>query len=403
MVSKLQRLVESLGNRLRRSVAIDDPHLHLLAYNPHVSEVDAARTGSILKRSVSRDVVEYIYQRGGGTAVDLFTVPARPELGLDVARIGMPIRHQGALLGFLWLLASDGPVSDEQADAMRRAADTVAMIMHREYLLGELGRDRERELTRDLLVEQTGARARAAEQLVAENLFSADRAVAIVVEINRADGSLTDLDRLALAAGVEFGRSHRSERHALTLERPDHAILLLTQDDPNGRQSLIDLGHAIRERVLRELEDGSSCWVGIGESQDNLEDVHISYAGARRAADVARAVRLLGAVVHASELGVYGMLAELPADRLADSLDPGLRALFERGSAADDALLLTIETFLDNAGDVKRTADQLMIHRTSLYYRLKRIEEVTGLDLSVGDDRLALHLGLKIARMMDVH
>jgi len=45
----------------------------------------------------------------------------------------MPVHHHGALLGFVWLLASDGPVSEEHTDALRQAAETVALIMHREY------------------------------------------------------------------------------------------------------------------------------------------------------------------------------------------------------------------------------------------------------------------------------
>ena len=60
---------------------------------------------------------------------------------------------------------------------------------------------------------------------------------------------------------------------------------------------------------------------------------------------------------------------------------------------------MTLETFLDNAGDVQRTASELFVHRTTLYYRLQRIEELTGADLADGNARLALHLGLKLARL----
>lgn len=402
MVSELQRLVENLGNRLNRSVAIDDPKLHLVAYNPHVSTVDAARTDSVLTRSVPRALLEHAYQHGAGNATDLFTVPARPELGLDIARIGMPVHHQGALLGFIWLLASDGPATDEQADAVRRAAETAGLVLHREYLLGELTRGRERELTRDLLTENPNVCARAAEQLIAENLFSAGPAAALVVAVARTGESLTDQDRLALAAGVEFGRSHRSQRHALTLERPDHAILLLTEGDPSTHQPSVELGRSIRERVLAEAGAGTACWVGLGGSRTELTDVRASYIDALHAAEVARVVRVLGPVVHHAELGVYGMLAELTAERLTNSLHPGLHRLLNRRNAGDDALVVTLETFLDNAGEVKRTSDQLRIHRTSLYYRLKRVQEITGLDLSVGDDRLTLQLGLKIARLIEV-
>ena len=49
------------------------------------------------------------------------------------------------------------------------------------------------------------------------------------------------------------------------------------------------------------------------------------------------------------------------------------------------------------------TAEALFLHRASLYYRLQRIEELTGASLKSGSDRLVLHLGLKLARLLGVH
>ena len=56
--------------------------------------------------------------------------------------------------------------------------------------------------------------------------------------------------------------------------------------------------------------------------------------------------------------------------------------------------------YLELAGSVKATAAALQVHRQTLYYRLSRIEQVTGLDLSDGEDRLRLHLGLIVGRLV---
>ncbi len=55
--------------------------------------------------------------------------------------------------------------------------------------------------------------------------------------------------------------------------------------------------------------------------------------------------------------------------------------------------------FLDCAGQAGRTASTLNIHRQTLYYRLSRVEQLTGLDLHDGEDRLLLHMSLKAARL----
>ncbi|MCF0079300.1 helix-turn-helix domain-containing protein [Streptomyces lomondensis] len=59
----------------------------------------------------------------------------------------------------------------------------------------------------------------------------------------------------------------------------------------------------------------------------------------------------------------------------------------------------TAEVYLDCAGQAARAAAELGIHRQTLYYRLSRIEKLTGLDLDDGEDRLLLHMTLKGARL----
>jgi hypothetical protein len=49
MASQLQLLIDYLGNKLGRSVAIDDLHIRLLAYNAHKAEVDQARMAHPLR------------------------------------------------------------------------------------------------------------------------------------------------------------------------------------------------------------------------------------------------------------------------------------------------------------------------------------------------------------------
>jgi sugar diacid utilization regulator len=62
-------------------------------------------------------------------------------------------------------------------------------------------------------------------------------------------------------------------------------------------------------------------------------------------------------------------------------------------------LIRTAEVWLDCAGSPQRAATQLCIHRQTLYYRLGRVQELTGLDLADGGDRLLLHLGVRTARL----
>lgn len=91
---------------------------------------------------------------------------------------------------------------------------------------------------------------------------------------------------------------------------------------------------------------------------------------------------------------IGAVAARLAADEVP--VHPGLEALLDLPEAA--SLLRTLETYLELAGSAQATAEALHLHRTSLYYRLQRVELLAGTDLKDGTERLALHLALKVAR-----
>ena len=60
----------------------------------------------------------------------------------------------------------------------------------------------------------------------------------------------------------------------------------------------------------------------------------------------------------------------------------------------------TLETFLEADGNVAGTAQRLFTHRHTIYYRLERVRELCGLDVSSSDGREKLSLGLKAMRVL---
>ena len=111
---------------------------------------------------------------------------------------------------------------------------------------------------------------------------------------------------------------------------------------------------------------------------------------------MAHAVPRLRPVAAWDELGVHRLLACGPRRTLRDGVvDPSVESLLARPDLA-----ATAAAYLDQAGNVARAAVELGIHRQTLYYRLQRIEELTGLDLTDGRDRLTLHLALTLAPLV---
>jgi DNA-binding PucR family transcriptional regulator len=101
----------------------------------------------------------------------------------------------------------------------------------------------------------------------------------------------------------------------------------------------------------------------------------------------------LGPVAQWASIGPFRLLTALPPEV---ARDPVVHALL---LPVHQELARTAEIYLDCAGQATRAAAELGIHRQTLYYRLSRIEKLTGLDLDDGEDRLLLHMTLKGARL----
>ncbi|MFE7114568.1 PucR family transcriptional regulator [Streptomyces sp. NPDC057654] len=399
MATDLQQVIDALAARLERSVAVDDRRLRLLAHSAHRGEADAARVGSIMNRSVPAELFEHVTAQGAPRATGMFTVAARPEIGMGVVRFGMPIRYDDTLLGYVWLTANEGPAGRREADALRGAARQAGLILHREHLRGEMSRSRERELVRDLVSPDPVLRAEAARTLVEEELAAADGGGVVAVVATVGDGSepLREDQRLALDLAVEHARRRLPPAHALSLTRPDHALLFTVRPDAGEEEAergAEELAGTLYERLRAELPAAPpvACRTGVGRARRRLSEAGATYAEARQAAEVARATGSGAPVTAYARLGTYALLAKLSPADLAESMHPGIRGLVPE-------LAQTLRVYLDEACDAPRAAARLHIHRSTLYNRLHRAEELTGLSLSRGEDRLTAHLSLRIAQL----
>ena len=132
---------------------------------------------------------------------------------------------------------------------------------------------------------------------------------------------------------------------------------------------------------------------GIGTPRIGLTDLGTAWQEATAACRAALAEPRFAPVADWSRIGPYRLLTSLSPE---SPHDPAVAPLL---SPAQRELARTAEVYLDCAGQAGRAAAELGIHRQTLYYRLSRVEQLTGLDLDDGEDRLLLHMALKRARL----
>jgi sugar diacid utilization regulator len=204
-----------------------------------------------------------------------------------------------------------------------------------------------------------------------------------------------------------------AERGARAVERGSLAALIeIGEPRPNGyeRELVIvvpgEQGGRAAEAVLRELEAGLDNYtftVALSRPAGDPVDLHRAGAESLLAANVAEARGL--SRLSFEETGAYRLL--LPAM----SEDPGelrrfhdetVEPLVAYDEQYDTELVRTLESFLDADGNVAKTAEKLFTHRHTVRYRLDRVRELTGLDVSSTDGRERLSLGLKAMRVLGI-
>jgi len=392
----LQVIVDALAADIQRDVAIDDRHIRWLAHSPHRGAPDEARMRSILARRVTDAAAAWAFSFGIHEAEGPVRLPANTTVGAQ-PRICVALRHSSILLGFMFIIDPDESLTSAQLEQAEHAAHEAAQVLYRERRLRELERERQRWLITHLLGPEPAEAEDAARALVEEAVLEAGRAVVLVLH---AEASADDRPRVEIGLGAALDRLGRlvPDRGGVGMCRADHGVFVAAADAPGARspRDLAERLAVLGDEELSAVGQSVQTRVGVGATHA-LGEARRSYGQALDAAAVARRIERFGRVAAWDTLGVYRTLASFPEGLGDDALHPGVIALLD-GNGNDD-LILTLEVYLDHAGDAKAAAEALCVHRASLYHRLQRIEKITGARLKDGDDRLALHLGLRLARL----
>ncbi len=157
--------------------------------------------------------------------------------------------------------------------------------------------------------------------------------------------------------------------------------------------------------LLEQIERSSSPEVTVAFSQPlaSVVDAPAGVRQARFALDLRRRGAIQQRVINCSnidDLGVYALLYPLRDDPALDAFKTSLLGeLEEYDRRRNSELIPTLEAYLRAGGALSGAADHLGIHRNTLSYRLQRISELTGRDLSDPEERLLLHIAVLALHM----
>ncbi len=347
--------------------------------------LDEARVRRMLSpdRRPEPDVRQYIQDcvRPNQPVRTPLRIPPNPALGIE-SRVYFQVRHEDEILGTILVFDPDYLVEEAALPAITHAADQAAQIIRYERVLWDPDRSREHDLLAAILFSDEETRKRAAKEARRTGFIEAGPVAVLIASVDDDSDAPT---RLAEAA--------EDLRSVL-----DAGSFLMAESD-SELQILVSLGHSMTPVELRALPDQLRAasrhpiLLGMGSIQSEAASAPDSLSEARLAHSVAGRSPFDGVAVW-SELGALRLLLQLPKPRNGDiRLVPEIDIL----SREQPVLFRTLECFLQNAGHSQAAAQELFIHRATLHYRLRKIEEITHRSLDSGEDRLELHLAVKQA------
>jgi purine catabolism regulator len=387
----LEGIVQALSNFLGKGVVLQDKHLRVqacLAAPELAGEWDGVL--SLLKdRSKLPQALNDRYRLPRHTAIS-YTQTLRAD---GLSRLITPVVAQGVGRGYLSAVARNAPFTELDRLVLQHGATICALEMARQKTISEA----EKRLRGDFLDNLLSGALSEAEALAEGDRFrhdmSAPHVAMVIAWRGERQPSIRRLETL-----VNTVLQERAAQ-ALVYVREEKVRLFFTADPHNLVAHARAFAEAVIEAAAREYRYARLA-IGIGSVAERLADWVVSYRDAAHAASIAQRLRAEQPLC-AADLGIYTLLArpDLRNDLLA-LRDRMIGSLLNHDERQRADLLQTLEVFLESHGNATQTAEKLSVHRNTLFYRMNRIQDILKLDLSQTDVRLAVHLSLKIHRLL---
>ncbi|WP_377268896.1 PucR family transcriptional regulator [Peterkaempfera sp. SMS 1(5)a] len=383
-------------------VSIEDTSSRVLAYSRSSDEVDDLRRLSILGWQGPEPYLSKLREWGVfqhlRTSDAVIAIDDHPELGIR-RRLAVGIRAGTQPLGTIWVQEGSRPLEPRSEQALLGAARVAALHLVR----------RRREVSADLRLTQSLLAglldgSTGPQSLTTHLGLDARRPALVIGFALRAAARDTGSE----ASGMEFTRSeltalisvHAAARHHSALLSPaESRVYVLLPELPAGLSPATVRGWVVEITEAAGRHLGVRLQAAVGPVVPRLADVPDSRRQADRVLAAMDRGRVLSDVASLDEVAAEVLLGEvlaLLADRPA-LRDPALTALTDRDARHGTRLAESVLAYLDAFGDVRSAAERLHIHPNTLRYRVRRAEELTGLDLAHPEQRLLAMLQLRLA------
>lgn len=189
-------------------------------------------------------------------------------------------------------------------------------------------------------------------------------------------------------------------RQGLIRESHEYVVLFLPLNDKESEEELLQFLKGYHQELVKNVSEIVS--IGISHSKVGISSLTRALSEAKSALRIGQRLKGLGHLSFYSELGPYSIFGVLESKEEIQSYYEGiLGSLIAYDEKHNSAFILTLRTFFEANLEIRETARRLFIHRHTLSYRLKRIEEIAHLSPMVYWERIQLEVAILLLPLFE--
>jgi len=388
-------VIQLIAEHTRATVAVVSPTMEVLA---------AAAPGETSDQAAQYVHELVVHPRLGdvlGAASRARRALRLPDVGTATAVIVAPILVGDDVPAYLMTLDSgdQGMAEDTSLLLTEHAATICGVILGRERVVAAAASRIRDDLVEGLLSgrgRDPGEVGRWARHLG----YDAERdhhvlSIALEVAKEESDEARAALRQRAAAAAEHFFTT-RAPDAIISVRDAEVLVVLPEQSERETPPRAVRLGRMCAGRI-GELFPEVVTTIGVGGVCRAPGEIPRSYGEARRTVETVRRMDRADRVVSFSDLGIHGLLLQVPDVTELQAFATGvLGKLSVHEREHSSAYLATLACYFRENSSPQRASRQLHVHPNTVTYRIRRVEEITGLDLDSYRDRLMAQVALEI-------
>ncbi|MEW9668131.1 PucR family transcriptional regulator [Ammoniphilus sp. 3BR4] len=401
----LEELAEMISKKVNNPITIEDFNHQLIAYSKHGDWTDKARMETIMERRVPEPVLNQLWQDGILQKLMEKDKPIRIEEKTEVGlgkRVAISIRKSHAVLGYIYVQELNQTLGDDEVEFLRHAARAAVPMLHYRQTKRLLEEEKKKGFFWELLLGSSSSHHDIMIRADYLNLSLPKQFAIFVFDFRNTEFELIQKELVFLISNLKDFFSIREFPLWVTNQKQ----MILLGGESNDQENFNSLCQSFIQELKSQLQErfGSINMTGVyGNPYKSYQYIEHSY---RQAMAVLRIRRLLPketVSIHGyPDLGIYRLLPSLLEKNTEEQfINFRLQQLKKYDKESHNHLMETLEVYLDCVGRVNLASQLLHIHPNTLAYRLKRIQEICGLDLNDPNHWVSTFIDLKLMKLSE--